>query len=158
MNLSTNQESLTFRPTPWKIVGLLAICAAFVAVGVFMALGDELFMGWAIIVLFGIGGLALASLLLPEANHLRLTPEGFEIKSYFRKDFIRWEEVYGFQVVYITANKMIVFDYTEAYTRQKNARKVAKLIGGSEGAISNHYRIKTEKLAEILNEWKDRYG
>ncbi|MEM8584811.1 MAG: STM3941 family protein [Bacteroidota bacterium] len=158
MAKATHQEVLTFRPNPWKIVGLLAICVAFVAVGIFMILGDEAFMGWVIILLFGLGGIAIASLLFPEVNYLRLTHEGFEIKSYFRKDFTRWNEVYGFRIGYVSGNKMILFDYTEIYTRQKSARKVAKLIGGSEGAISNNYRVSTNRLVEILNEWKDRYG
>lgn len=158
MTAVIDQEVLTFRPNPWKVLGLLAICLAFVAVGIFMARGDEPFMGWVIISLFGLGGVAIASLLFPKANYLRLTREGFEIKSYFRKDFIRWSEVYGFRVGYVSGNKMILFDYAEIYTRQKSARKVAKLIGGSEGGISNNYRISTAGLVEILNEWKDRYG
>ncbi len=84
--------ALTLSPGRRRLLGLLLLCAAFVATGMLMLRGGVAF-GWVVIAFFGIGLLVFPAMLLPRFNHLRIDHEGFAARSLWRRQGARWPEV-----------------------------------------------------------------
>jgi len=146
-------EPQIFRYNPLKNWILLLVCAVFVALGVFIV-EENPKVGWAAIVFFGLGVIVSLIQFYPKSNYLKLTNEGFEIKSLFRSSFTKWSDVKDFSLGETFGNKMIFFDYTEEHKNYKGAKKFAKFLSKKEGAIPSSYTIKTYELLILLNEYK----
>ena len=79
-----------------QILPLLA-CSVFVALTFLPNVReDESAMKWGARCFFGLGVLVFTLQLVPGVSHLRLTPEGFEIRNLGRSDFIRWVVIDSF--------------------------------------------------------------
>ncbi|MCD8412865.1 hypothetical protein LNJ09_08925 [Tenacibaculum finnmarkense genomovar ulcerans] len=83
-----------------------------------------------------------------------MTDSGFEVKVLFRSNFTKWTDIKGFIQGKIKGNKMIFFDYTDNHKKWNNGKKVAKFLSGKEGAIQSSYNISTDKLIELMTEYK----
>jgi hypothetical protein len=68
------------RPSKKGTLGLLLICSAFVAAGVWMASEGEM-IGWFASCFFGLGVLVAIVQLLPNSSHLHLTESGLEVRT-----------------------------------------------------------------------------
>jgi len=149
-------QSRILRPKRLRTLGWLALCAGFAAVGVWMVLSENA-LGWFVVVIFGIGMLVFAVLLLPNSAYLRIGPDGFTVCSLFRAHSYTWSDVGPFTVGRIGGNRMVVFDFSEHYRRVPRARKVALAIAGHEGALPDSYGMPLEALAELLNEYREQH-
>ena len=74
---------LLLRPSKKGTLGLLLICSAFVAVGVWMASEGEM-IGWFASSFFGLGVIVAIVQLLPNASHLHLTESSLEVRTLYR--------------------------------------------------------------------------
>jgi hypothetical protein len=92
--------------------------------------------------------------IFPNSTYLKLTDEGFEVKGLFRSSFTKWTDVKDFREGQIKGNKMIFFDYTDNHKMWNNAKKVAKFLSGNEGAVQSSYNIKTDRLLNLMKEYK----
>jgi hypothetical protein len=148
-----SNEPKIFRPNQLKNALLFLVCGAFVAIGIFIR-DSEPMAGWGAIVFFGLGMIISLIQFIPNVSYLKLTDEGFEVKSLFRSGFTKWTDVKGFRAGQIEGNTLIFFDYTEKHKKWKTGKKFAKFLSGYEGAIPSSYNIKTDKLLALMNEYK----
>ncbi|WP_408040558.1 STM3941 family protein [Tenacibaculum amylolyticum] len=132
---------------------LLLISAVFVVLGVLM-LEEEPLKAWLGIIFFGLGSVVSLIQFYPNASYLKLTDDGFEVKSMFRTNFTKWSHVKDFRIGTIHSNKMIFFDYTEEHKKWDQGKKIAKLLSGKEGAIQSIYNISVDDLLQLMIEYK----
>jgi hypothetical protein len=138
----------------WLLVflGCLGFCAASVFV-----LPRREFLGWLGLGLFGSGAtVSLMLVLFPKSSYLRLTSEGFHMKSLIRTHFTAWRDVASFSVASMSMYEMVVFNYSPSYGGHKLGRKLAGDLTGSEGALGDTYGMSAHELAETMNQWKAR--
>jgi len=139
------------KPTKWLVIALGSL--AFVLIGVWMVRSRDM-LGWLGIVFFGLCLSVSLICMLPNASYLRLTPDGFTMCSLFRAHTTRWEDVTGFGVARVFTNKMVMFNYVEAYQRSPKLRSLNTGLTGFEAAIPDTYGLKHEELADLLNRYK----
>lgn len=53
--------------------------------------------GWFVVAVFALSTLVSGALLLPGSAYLRLTPDGFEMRSLYRHLRVRWADVTWFR-------------------------------------------------------------
>lgn len=150
---TNSSEEQVLRPKMIKFIFYQVICLAFLAMGILMIRDGEV-MGWFATIFFGLGFLVLLINFIPGASYLKLNKEGFEVCSMFRKHQYKWSEIQSFGVGVISNNKMVMFDFTEEYGKQTNARKVSSFLAGAEGALHDTFGLKAEELAALMNEYK----
>lgn len=117
-------------------------------------LKEKVLMGWLLISLFGLCLIVTLLQFHPNASYLKLTKEGFEVKSLFRTSFTKWTDIKNFRKGHINGNKMIFFDYTDEHSKWKRGKKIAKFLSGKEGAIQSIYNISTEELMKLMIKYK----
>ena len=146
-------EPKIFRPNKFKSSILFLGCSAFVAIGIFILDKDPL-IGWSSIIFFGLGAIVSLIQFYPNASYLKLTDEGFEVKSLFRSSFTKWTDVRDFRAGQIRGTQMIFFDYTDKHKKWNKGKKVAKFLSGKEGAVQSSYNIKTKELLDLMKAYK----
>ncbi len=114
---------------------------------------ENTFTKWVTIIFFGLCIVVFIIQLLPNSSYLKLTNEGFEVRSLYRSHFTKWTEVSGFGIYYVSFNTMVAFDYTEEH---KKGKKISKILSSYQGALPQTYGMKAIKLAALMNEWKYR--
>lgn len=148
-------STLLLRPRRAKWLLLLVASLAFTVVGGLMIRDGEA-KGWFVAAVFGLSTLVAGGLLLPGSAYLRLTPDGFEMRSLFRSSRTRWADVAGFRAGRIGLNKLVLFSYVPSYTRSATARALASALTGTEAALPDTYGYTAEALAELLDDWRAR--
>ncbi|WP_130735852.1 STM3941 family protein [Flavobacterium sp. J27] len=147
------KEAKIFHQNKLKSFFLFIISLLFVCGGIFIT-KEKTWLGWSIILFFGLSLIVSIIQFFPNATYLKLDDEGFEVKTLFRSSFTKWSEVTNFRRGNINGNKMIFFDFTEEHTKWKNEKKMAKLLSGMEGAIQSTYTISTEDLLHLMMDYK----
>lgn len=151
-----NDSSLvTFYPKKTKILLNLFISAIFVAAGITM-INENALLAWATIIFFGIAIIIFIIVLLPNSSYLRLSAQGFEIRTLYRTSFMEWNDVEDFGVGHIRLKKMVILKLNSNNMLSKTA-KVAKMLTGMEGALPDTYGMSADELSRILSEWKMKY-
>lgn len=151
---------MTLRPKPWQAVLLLVVGCCLVAGGVFTVAHGYRLYGWMAIVFFGIGVVFACAMFLPGGNSLRLTPEGMEIYSLFRKTSVRWADVREFSLVSIpvTLRTLVGWNFVATYPKDRISRKTSSFLAGVEAALPNSFGMSAESLCSLLNEWRSKYA
>jgi len=155
--IKENSTPITFRPSKWKTLGLFLISLLFTLAGILM-INDGQMMGWFVSVFFGIGCLVFIAILLPNSSYLRLSEKGFEMRSLFKSSFTNWNEVDQFEPRYIGVNKMVFFKFNSNYEKSGGFKGMVEEMAKNEGALPDTYGHSAEELAELLNEWKNKYS
>ncbi len=119
---------------------------------------EEPLKGWLITSFFGLCLLVFIVQLIPGSTELKLTEEGFEMTSLFRKSTTKWTNVKSFRVGYLGQNKTVKFDYVDGHNKYAKGKRIAKQLSGNHGALPTTYGLKANELLRILNEWKNKYG
>jgi hypothetical protein len=150
-------QPLLLRPGRLKWLAVAAVSLAFVAESVHL-MRSGAWIAWPGTVFFGFGLLVSLAQLLPGASYLRLTQEGFTIRSLFRTDTIRWADVTGFRSGRILLTKMVLFDfegsYEGSYARSRTLRALNLKLFGAGTGLPDSYGMKHEDLAVLLNRYK----
>ncbi len=147
--------TLLLRPRRAKWLLLLIASLALTVAGIWMIRGGET-KGWFVVAVFALSTLMSGAMLLPGSAYLRLTPDGFEMRSLYRHSRTRWVDVTWFRTGRIGLNKMVLFDYAPSYTRSARARALASALTGTEAALPDTYGHSAEALATLLNDWRAR--
>jgi hypothetical protein len=148
-------DALLLHPRRAKWLLILAVSLVFTAGGGRMVGGGEA-KGWLVISVFALSSLAALGLLLPSSAYLRLTRDGFEMRSLFRSSRARWSDVGEFRAGRIGLNKMVLFNYAPSYTRSAKARALATALTGTEAALPDTYGYSAEDLAALLHDGRAR--
>ncbi|MBU2566215.1 hypothetical protein KKG46_01500 [Patescibacteria group bacterium] len=148
-------QTLTLYPNKTKLFVLLLISIIFVIVGIFMIRSGNA-NGWYTTIFFGIGALVFIVNAFPQAAYLKLSKEGFEVCSLFRKSFTSWRDVKDFQAGKVSVNTMVVFDFTEEHLEYQGMKKVAETLTGHQGSLPDTYGKPANELAQIMTDWKQK--
>ena len=148
-------EKKTYRPKNPKTILLGLISLAFVIIGSYMIQGEPL-KGWLITSFFGLCLLVFILQLIPGSTELKLTEEGFEMTSLFRKNTTKWADIKSFKVGYLGQKKTVKFDYVDGHSKHTAGKLIAKQLSGNHGALPSTYGLKANELLKILNEWKNK--
>ena len=150
-------SSIILKPSPGKLARNFILVAACAVLGVFTAASGEK-LGWLLAVFFGLGLLVFPLQMLPGSTYLRLTKEGFEMSSLYRKRGYRWSDVSGFSVGQVSKGKMVVFGLSEQFQSLQGLRRASKKITGYEAALPDNYGMRYEDLAALMNQYKEEAG
>ncbi len=137
---------------------LLVISSCFVALGIFLTSKDDLQIGWLCVLFFGLGVLVALINLLPGCSYLDLTSDGMEIRSLYRKWFVRWTDVQEFFPASVANRPMICWNYTQSFAGQRLGRKISSGLTGVEAALPDTYGMYAEDLANLLNDWRTKHA
>lgn len=149
---------LILRPNKLKTLVLHIICLVFSFGGIFL-IRDGKNMGWLVFSFFFIGVIVFIITLLPDSSYLKVSAEGLEIKTLFKKSqIIPWSIIEEFGAAYIGVNKMVTINFNKDYDKQKLGREIASSISGFEGALPDTYGMSASKLAELLNDYKNKFS
>ncbi|MFY2765148.1 STM3941 family protein [Arenimonas sp. MALMAid1274] len=147
---------MTLKPRLSRFVLLLLVCAAFVALGIFLVLRGQMLLGWLNVGFFGLGVAVAAISLLPGSNYLRLSRDGFEVCSLYRRGTVRWRDVQAFFPAEIARRPLVCWNYADDYDRQRAGRLLATELAGVEAALPDTYGLSADALAQLLNQWRAR--
>lgn len=155
--MSEAEPLFVLRPSKRSAIGLFAVSAAFVALGLWLV-PREGWIGYLCAGFFAIGAVVGALQLIPGSCALIATKEGLTIVNLFRKSTIAWEDIDRFYVVALSArgftvHRMVGFDFAPSCDRARRGRALASTIAGCEGALPDTYGLSAEQLADLL----DRY-
>ncbi len=150
-------EKKIYRPKNPKTILLGLVSGALMVGGTFI-IPEEPIKGWLITSFFGLCLLVFIVQLIPGSTELKLTEEGFEMTSLFRKSVTKWTDVKSFKVGYVAQNKTIKFDFVDDHKEHMTGKIIAKQLSGNHGALPTTYGLEASELLKILNEWKNKYG
>jgi hypothetical protein len=112
---------------------------------------------WACVGFFGLCAVVALLQFLPQSSCLRLGAEGFTIRTLYREQTYRWEDVDTFGVTRVRLNKMVGFNFAPHFQRAARLRRVSAALVGFEGALPDTYGMKAEELADLMNQYKYRH-
>jgi len=115
--------------------------------------------------------LLFGCLVMPNRYFLHLQLEGLTIQYLTAKRFYTWSEVWDFRVVkqsinHLPVGSVIGFNLTEdsphrtRLTKLANASRRLQMLGerGYDVSIFAVFDLSPEDLANLLNDWQQRYG
>jgi hypothetical protein len=153
----TDHEQI-LHPSGIKWLAILLVSASAVVFGVLMP-PEEPFVAWAGIVLLGLGVVVSAVALLPGSSYLRLTPEGFEQRAFFRTSKWSWQQFERFHAYRPPASpiRLVGFVFDPNVKGDATLRRVNRSMAGVDGGLSDTYGLAADELATLMNEWLNRY-
>jgi len=141
------------RPSPWKMLALLAISAGFVWMAV--TIGDRnLLFAWICGGFFGVCALIALVALLPGANHLRLDADGLELRSLFRVTRWGWRDVVRFGPTRVGLHTLVGVDFADYVDTAARVRGINRGLTGFDGALPDTYGHRAADLAAKLERWR----
>jgi hypothetical protein len=141
----------TLYTSRWKNVLFLLFCA-----GMFVLLlgaNETKFADvWWVLLLFGLGVVVFAVLLLPGSACLKLTADGFEVTSLYRKHFVPWTSVDDFYPITIEHMRYVGWNYVPAFHDSPLLRQISSDLSGAQAALPDTYGMSAVELTTLLNE------
>jgi hypothetical protein len=162
-------EPVTLYASPGKWLTILAGCALFVGVGVFMITSPAFFrrsylgvpadiVGWFDIVFFGLGVIVCVVALMPGRSHLTLDANGFTVHSLFRSSTARWEDVDDFAAVNMAVvhptRKIMLVGYNDRTQAQRSLARANMGLVGRNSALPDTYGMTAADLAHVMLLWR----
>lgn len=150
-------EELKLYPSRRKHIRLAAVSGAFVSASFWIPDGSA--AKWWVAVFFGVCLLVFLTQLVPGVSNLRLTSEGFIVRSLMRNSpIIRWSEVSPFVVVWVQNRKMVVYDSQVDRATSPGLAEASTFLVGASSGLPDTYGMSAEDLATLMNEWRYRYA
>jgi len=146
-------EAIILQPSRIRAILFLLVCLVFVAVGCWIIIRENSWIGWLNVFFFGVGAVVFIMNLIPGKSYLKLTPEGFEVSSLSRSYTYRWTEVAQFGVADVSFNKMVVFNYSPSYQKAKKGRRISRQLASWEAGLHDTFGMKPQDLADLLNRY-----
>ena len=146
---------------------LTASRTKWLAMLLFFAAGEAIFLltlpnqpfAWFEIVFFGVGVIIAFVALLPGSTYLRLTPEGYEMRALFRTWKQSWQQIERFQAYRKPTSwrRYVGIIYDPSYKGRRRARRLNRSLAGVDDALRDTYGLSADELANLMNEWLNRY-
>ena len=150
----------------WKNLMLVAICLAFVVLGVLQLLdGRNSFLIWASTLFFGIGGLFMLYIILRQRitnkPYYVITDECICMDSGMKKWEVRFADVEEFYLINVMSSKQIAIKYkkdvelqkmNEASSAGRTVRKFNEKIAGTQESLpADGFTMKPQQLCDLFN-------
>jgi hypothetical protein len=115
--------------------------------------------GWAAIALGAVGLVAGASVLVPGAAYMRLSPDGLTVKySLLRGGTVPWREIASVtsELVPIVRHRVpsLVVTYVDGY----RGVRLGQNLDGTRSYVGNFTRVSGDDLARAAEHFRVRYG
>jgi len=145
----------------WILVGL--ICAAFVAVAIWLQLldgvnGGLLFVG----LFFGAGLLVAAFQLVPGVSCLRIMTEGLVVRHLGRVRTYSWQGIDNFRVFEVRTRyyhqRFVGWDTCDDAPPGVQRSKLSRLLSGVDDSLPDTYGEDADELAQRLQRYRDQYA
>ncbi|MES0490377.1 MAG: hypothetical protein ABUK01_10320 [Leptospirales bacterium] len=162
-----------YKPTKLKWSGVLLTFSIFVFAGFLMSgksdhTGFDSFMGIYLMFFGGVGILVSILQFIPNVSFLRLTPEGFEMKSLGRCHSYKWSEIREFGVAEFqtrqggmqSSHRLVGFNFKKPGKSdevENSIRRLNRRVVNYEAALPDNYGWKNTELATHLNELRIYY-
>jgi hypothetical protein len=120
---------------------------------------ESLLVVGSLVVFFAAGAVLSIMNLLPGRAYLLLTPGEFAYRTLFKSRTYRWSEVEGFEAFAFRETSRVVFTLSrEGKLRfsESGFRKFNKAVGGGDDSLPDTYGMSADKLAELMNQWKEK--
>lgn len=162
-------SDIKLNPSRIKSILLLLGGLVFVSMATHMILHptkpSHFLYGWLGIIFFGVGIVAAALQLVPEASFLNVNHEGIQIRSLWHITSFNWSDIEKFGVAaYSTYYNGIHQKYSKVGIKfsptcnHKQKRQWgSKELVGYEFTLPDNYGMRSEDLAELLNYKRDQY-
>jgi hypothetical protein len=154
---------VTLYPSRLRLIGLLAVGLAFVAVSIVVlheeADGGALarwLVAWFALIFFGVCALAAAVMLLPGAASLTLAADGFEVCSLFRRNRTPWRQASDFIVGEFRAGRLQRLVAYDDAGLAGIAAETSRSLVGRNAAFPDTYGLSHEELADLMRRWSER--
>ena len=156
------------RSSRQKTVLAIFGAVAFVAIGLFMAIGPisessryppEIVRGtgWLCIAFFGgTGLLSVNTLARPKEVHL--SPEGFRVKGLRRTPLVPWSHVRRFFIAEIKRSKFVCYELNRSPAMLERALVLGRTGAWGDGQIPAHLETHPDQVLELLEDWRRRYA
>ena len=105
--------------------------------------------------IFLIAILMTAASFIPGAMSLKLTPQGFTVRSWFREESFRWTDVKEFRLItyrylgFIPVRRSVGFKFSETYKRNV-LRRIASAIVAFDRILPDNFGMKAKQLVVLL--------
>lgn len=143
----------TLHSSPFKYGFYALLCLGGATTGVWMCILGE-WLGYVCASFFGLGLIVLVIQMMPGASYLRLTAEGFELASLFRRHFVRWDRIEEMGVWTmrrgLAKSKMVCFNYLATAVSTSRARELSRRLTGFEGGLPDTYGLSAEELLSLM--------
>ncbi|MEM7498668.1 MAG: STM3941 family protein [Pseudomonadota bacterium] len=138
---------------------VLAICAVFAAIGLWIVIEEpEAWGGWLCLLFFGFGCLAMAARgLFRRSFRLELHRDRFVAYHPRRVSTVRWVDVEGFDAWSHGATSLVGWELREGARREAGVlNRANRAISGLDGTLPSLYGFPPDVLAALLEEWQRR--
>jgi hypothetical protein len=139
--------------TKWILV--LIGCGVFTAGGIAMVLNAAPW-AWFVLIVFGLGTMVAAAMLLPGAGALQLDRDGFETTSLFRRRRSRWQDTSGFEPASIPPSMVRLVVYDDVTVSGKSFAKFNIAVSGRNAGLPDTYGLAAADLARLMTRWRER--
>lgn len=143
-------EREVLRPRKRRYLALLLVSLTFTVGGVWMIFEGEGF-GWFVAIFFGVCVATFVGQLLPNAAYLTIGETGVEARSLNRSHVVPYADVEAFYPISIGGNRMIGIAYAPNYEGQRAGHRLARSLGGTEGAL-DALGHDVDELVTVLEE------
>ncbi len=146
---------MVFRPMRSRAIGFIGIFVFLGVLGGLLWWKGRFLIASLSLVMSAIGiPLSLLSM-LPNAAYLKITREGFETCSLFRRRGYLWKDIAGFSVYREPQHgfESIVWNYTDEYWTAKGRKtrdKLEKIATGYDAALSDNCGVPVVDLMRML--------
>jgi hypothetical protein len=158
--MSTEQAppaELVLRPSRGRAIARFLFWLAVTILYIWLlVLYPDCFLMWALAVVCGLLALAALRRVFDQFSCLRLTANGFTVYDRAGVIAFGWSDIREFRVG--ARGRMVLFDYASGSAETAAARKIAVFLAGGDGALPDLYNMTARELADLLNEWRQRYG
>lgn len=99
--------------------------------------------------------LMTAASFLPGAMSLKLSPQGFTVRNWFKDESFRWTDVKEFRLItyrylgFIPVRRSVGFRFSETYKRNV-LRKIAGAIVSFDRILPDNFGMKAQQLVALL--------
>ena len=144
------------RPSKRKWILVAVGSAVFVTVGVAMFIIDGDWIGLLCAAFFG--SCAAVSVLQLWKARLVLTSEGFTMDGGFKSRTYRWTDIEEFFPAQISTTTQVGWRFLPHYEESSTLRKLNESVAGVEASIGDTFGLGADDLADLMNEWRERYA
>lgn len=144
---------MRLKPSPWRLLMLLALSAAFALVGL-VVIERHLLAGLLITAFFGVGALIALVALLPGSSYLELSAQGMTLRTLYRSWHLDWSEVSGFFVCRVAGRTMVCWDRSDGGADARGVRALSRSLAGARAGLPDNYGLSAVQLAELLESWR----
>lgn len=152
----SSHDEMILKPSIFKWGGYLLFSILMLLTG-WLALTRGSLLGLLPISFGLLGGIICSTAVLSSRLWLRLTPEGFSFGTLRRRCSYKWTDIVEIGVARV-GDKKVCFTFRSDYPGEERLRAINKSSFGFERFLPDTYGKKPMELAQMLVDWRLRYG